>query len=29
MLTYRRIDTLGVVGFSDSNYAGVETKLYI
>ena len=22
MLTYRRIDTLGVVGFSDFNYVG-------
>ena len=27
MLTYRRIDTLGVVGFSDSDYAGhVDNK---
>ena len=30
MLTYRRTDTLEVVGFSDSNYAGcVDDKKFI
>ena len=28
MLTYRRIDTLKVVGFSDSDYAGDSLRSY-